>query len=372
MRYLSGINKLIFLCLYTQRDEERFYSPAYAMFTHVYSKRDQQIMSNLLSECAEALAWADATMVSLEGRREFGRFNPGVIWTEVTDPKKAIPIIPEKLAEQINTRGQALLLRHDPGKPLGRVLAARVFKAHDGRKFIAAILGIYNPSTQIGFSDFDLDPSIAPDPPSTLPSLGERHWIEIGVDPREVEETWAEVSAEGAPIRVKRRTLSHNAAEATTELIRLTLPYVALVWNPFVTTIATEAGKDAYKALRSWITGFMKRVSELKSPILVIQATLDDSEVSFIVRGNDTDTLLAARETLEGAALQAARLVRVLVQKNAPAQTLFYEFDSDRKIWLPSYAVLQDGRLISDNRALLMTENLPQGLSLGLGDDGTD
>ena len=177
------------------------------------------------------------------------------------------------------------------------------------------------------------------------------------------------MSAQGAPIRVKRRALSHNAAETTTEIIRLTLPYLLLVWNPFVTAIASEAGKDTYKASKTWLAGFMKRVSERKSPLLLIQSTIEDCDVSFIVRGNSIENLLAARETLEGAALQAARLVRALAEKNAPAQTLFYEFDNKRKAWLPLYAVLQDGRLISDNRALLMTENLPKGLSLGLGDD---
>ena len=47
---------------------------------------------------------------------------------------------------------------------------------------------------------------------------------------------------------------------------------------------------------------------------------------------------------------------------------LFYEFDPGRKAWLPSYAELLDGRIITDNRSLIITENLPMGLSLGLGD----
>lgn len=326
-------------------------------------------MGNLLAETADALEWVEATKASLTARSEFGSFQSGVLWAELADPNKAIPIIPEQLAEQITSRGQPLLLEHDPGKPLGKVLAARVFKAHDGRKFIAGVLGIYNAAAQVGFAELGVDVTITPAPPSTLPALGERHWIEIAVDPREMESTWVDLSAQGAPIRVKRRALSHNAAETTTEIIRLTLPYLLLVWNPFVTAIASEAGKDTYKASKTWLAGFMKRVSERKSPLLLIQSTIEDCDVSFIVRGNSIENLLAARETLEGAALQAARLVRALAEKNAPAQTLFYEFDNKRKAWLPLYAVLQDGRLISDNRALLMTENLPKGLSLGLGDD---
>jgi hypothetical protein len=325
-------------------------------------------MANLLAESSDARAWAEATTTSLKVRSEFGSFTQGVLWAEASEPAKSISIVPEQLAEQINAQGQALLLGHDPGKPLGRVLAAKVFKALDGRKFIAGVLGFYNGAAQAGFSQFGVDLSAEPSPPTSLPSLNEKQWIEIAVDPRDVENAWVNLAAEGAPIQVKRQALNNNAAEATTELIRLTLPYVALIWNPFVTAIASEAGKDVYKALRGWVANFMRRVSERKNPLLVIQASLGECDVSFIVRGNDVDTLLAARETLEAAALQAERLVRTLVEKRTPARTLFYEFDKARKIWLPSYAVLKDGRLISDNSALLLTENLPQGLSLGLGD----
>jgi hypothetical protein len=197
--------------------------------------------------------------------------------------------------------------------------------------------------------------------------MGDDLWIEIAVVPREVAEEWVDRAAEDAPLRIKKRPLSHNAAEAVVELIRVTVPYIALVWNPFVTAIATEAGKDTYKAFRGWLGRLIDHVSEQKNPILVLQASLRDCDVMFILRGNDMDCLLAARDGLEAAAVQANHLVATLRQRNTPLHTLYYEFDASRKVWIPSYAELKDGRLITDNRMLVIAEKLPQGLSLGFG-----
>ncbi|MGA7453080.1 MAG: hypothetical protein WBW73_17980 [Rhodoplanes sp.] len=317
-----------------------------------------------------ASVWAQQTIAALKGSGTFGSFNSGVIWTEIKNPGEGrpIPIDPELLAKRINEQGLPLLLGHDPGKPIGRVLATRVFKARDGRTFVAAVFGYYDGAVQSGFSDIGFDLSNMPAPPRELPTMGADNWVEIAVDPVEVKAEWVDRAANGAPLRVKRRSLSHNAAESAIELIRLTIPYVALVWNPFVTAVATEAGKDIYKSFRSWLNRFIECVSEQRNPVLVIQASLSDCDVSFILRGNKLDNLLAARDGLEVAARQANHLVKTLIRQNASPRALFYEFDNGRKIWVPSYAELHDGRLITDNRMLVVAENIPRGLSLGLGD----
>lgn len=327
-------------------------------------------MSSLLSESDVASAWAEQTIATLKGSDTLGSFNAGVIWVESRSPNEglSIPIKPELLAKDINERGQPLLLNHDPGKPIGRVVAARVFKARDGRTFVAAVFGYYAGAVQAGFSDFGFDSSMAHAPPTKLPSIGHDYWIEIAVDPREVKAEWVDRVAEGAPLRLKRRPLSHNAAETIIELIRLTIPYVALVWNPFVTAIATEAGKDTYIVLRRWLKRFIERVSELNNPVLMIQASLNECGVFFIIRGNDVEYLSAASDGLASAATQANHLIVTLQNRSAAPRTLFYEFDKLRKTWIPSYAELYDGRLITDNKMLVVAERLPLGLSLGLGD----
>jgi hypothetical protein len=51
-----------------------------------------------------------------------------------------------------------------------------------------------------------------------------------------------------------------------------------------------------------------------------------------------------------------------------PVRRLVYEFDREAVRWIPSYAILNDHRLISDSVVLTAIEHLPPGLSLGLGD----
>lgn len=326
-------------------------------------------MGNLLSENEASSAWADRTAVSFEKIGVFGSFNSGVIWAELKSPSegRTIPINPEFIVNEINERGLPLLLNHDPGRPIGRVVAARLFEAKDGRKFIGAVFGFYNGAVKLGFSDFGFDASATPASPKKLPDMGDDYWIQIAVDPREVESAWVDRAILGAPLRVKRRPLSHNAADAVVDLIRLTVPYAVLVWNPFVTAIATEAGKDVYKAFRNWLGGFIERLSERRNPILILQASLKDCDVSFILRGNDLDKLISARGSLQDAAAQAVALVDTLTLGGVQPRALFYEFEEDRNAWVPSYAELHDGRLITDNRALVIAEKLPPGLSLGLG-----
>ena len=326
-------------------------------------------MPNLMNEHDQARKWAELIVEKKRGKGIFGTFRTGVAWTEEGNPLDGqnIDLDPLILVSQINKYEQPLLLDHDPGKPKGKVIAAELFQTADGRKFLGVVLGLYDGAQFPGFADFPFDLSADPGAPNELPELSTGDWIEIAADTRDVDAAWISEAAEGAPLPFKSRPLSHNAAGAAAELIRVTLPYLALVWNPFVTKIASKAGEDAYEAMRKWMDRLIRRMAERKNPIMVLQAPLDDCDVSFIVRGSNVDTLRAAAGSLEAAASHAHHLIQVLRQQNAPLRTLFYEFEIEHKRWSPSYGELQDGRLITDNRALILAEKLPQGLSLGLG-----
>lgn len=49
-----------------------------------------------------------------------------------------------------------------------------------------------------------------------------------------------------------------------------------------------------------------------------------------------------------------------------PSRQLVYEFDKEGLLWTPSFAVLEDDRLLTDNLALISIEQLPDQLSLGV------
>ena len=59
-------------------------------------------------------------------------------------------------------------------------------------------------------------------------------------------------------------------------------------------------------------------------------------------------------------------MIANLAKRGMPARQLVYEFDKTALTWYPSYAVLQDSRIITDNAALIAIENLPTSLSLGI------
>jgi hypothetical protein len=58
--------------------------------------------------------------------------------------------------------------------------------------------------------------------------------------------------------------------------------------------------------------------------------------------------------------------LRSLKSEECLARQLIYEFDKEANVWLPSYAILNDSRIITENSALVAIEQLPTGLSLGL------
>lgn len=323
-------------------------------------------MSDLI-ETPAARDWASGT-IRRHSKGIFGKLVPAVIWSDARadDGELLVPVDPVDLVARINGKPHILLHNHDPGKPKGQVLEAANFEAEDGRRFVMAVLGYYAGGEVLDFRALELDTKAPSMTPATLPVLPNDCWIQFATDPREVDGAWLDEVTSDAPLRVERTELSHNAADSEQELIRIGLVYLALVWSPFITSIASEAGKGTYAAIHAWIRKLLHRLADRRAPVLDFHTHQDGCQVSFLLRGKDVKSHYAAHDALPGAAAQAAQLTARLKARGMPARQLIYEFDKDVAIWFPSYAVLNDNRIVTDNIALIAIEQLPTGLSLGL------
>lgn len=325
-------------------------------------------MSDLLSKNPAACSWVAET-IRQRSTGVFGKFVPAVIWSDATDDVGAlvVPVDPTALVTGINTDPIILLHSHDPGKPKGQVLETALFETEQGNRFVVAVIGYYSGGNALTFLEigFDVKSSVAA--PASLPDLPDTAWIEIAADSRELDDEWISEVVSDAPLRIARTEVSHNAIESEQELIRIGLAYLALVWNPFVTSIATEAGKHTYAAIGGWIRKLLAKLADRRNPVLDIQAHQNGCQVSFLLRGKDVQRLYTAHEALPSAAAQAAQLVENLKARGNPGRQLIYEFDNEALKWYPSFAILDDHQIITDNKDLISIEQLPTGLSLGLG-----
>jgi hypothetical protein len=231
--------------------------------------------------------------------------------------------------------------------------------------FVAGVIGLYTTGSCLSFEGLGV-PTLTAAPPELLPALPSEASFLIATDPREVDDAWVTDVVSSSPLPVERVELSHNAAEAVTELIRLALPYVVLVWNPFVTEVAKAAGKDFYASARDWLRQVLAKVSEQSNPILAIEATQDGCQVTFMLRGKDIKQHYAAHACLSEAAVQAAQLISHFKNSGLAPRTLVYEFDTGAARWVPSNAVLADGRLVTNQTTLIAIEQAPMELSLGI------
>jgi hypothetical protein len=220
--------------------------------------------------------------------------------------------------------------------------------------------------TRLSFSDFGFDTTAVVPSPTSLPVLPDSCWINIATDPREIEADWLEDVLRDAPMHVERTELSHNAADAPHELIRVGLLFLTLIWNPYVTAIATEAGKNSYASLHKWVRNLLTELADRNNPVVEIQSFHGDCRVCFLFRGNDVTRHYAAHDALPGAAAQAAQLVTNFKNRGRDPKLILYEFHPQELRWFPSFAKLEYGRLITDNAILIAVENLPSGLSLGI------
>jgi hypothetical protein len=323
-------------------------------------------MSDLLNTPA-SLEWVNAA-IQRHSKGIFGTLRPAVIWSDRRgdDGELLVPIDPVEYVARINSTSVILLHGHDPGKPKGQVLESAAFESENGEKFIAAILGFFAGGEVLGFRGLGLDTKVASPPREVLPKLPDGLWIEFAADPREVDATWLEQAVGDAPLPIERTELSHNAAESAQELIRVGVLFATLVWNPFVTSIASEGGKDVYAAIRKWVRKLLERVADRRNPVVDIHAFHDNCQVSFLIRGNNVKQNYAAHDALSDAAAHAAQMVAKLKEREMPARQLVYEFDKEAVAWFPSYAVLTDNRIITDNADLIAIEQLPTGLSVGM------
>lgn len=325
-------------------------------------------MSDLIAETPEAYNWVIREKSQYTGGATFGNFHPGVIWVDDVDVDGE-PIgetDPSEMIAQINSEGWPLYRGHDPGFPSGRVIAAKLFVDPSGRKFVAAILGFYVDELRLSFDDLGVDSNPKASSPLALDAISNDCWLDIATDPREVNSQWLENVLHDAPLPVVHQELSHNTEDWKHELIRIGLPYVLFVWNPFVTTVAQESAKDVYAGIRRWLRNFWNKLDSCKDPIISLQSYQDGCDVLFLFRGKDIKRHYDAHDTLPIAAAQAANLISSMRSRDAAPLTLIYEFDPQHGRWFPSYATLEDGQLVSNRNILIALEQHQTGLSIGI------
>jgi len=249
---------------------------------------------------------------------------------------------------------------------MGQVLEAEYFEAPDGQAFVAAIIGYYSRDQVLTFADLGLD-GLSPQTIGELPEPRADLWIEIACDPREIPDEWLDGVAADAPMPIVRTPLSHNSSEAVQELIRIGIAFALLVGIPAAKAFGTGLGKDLYAGVSKWLKNLIASANKHQAPLICIESSQQDCQVSFLIRGNDVKTNYAAHEGISQAAAQAARIISLLAQRGMPASKLVYEFDTDSLRWYPSYAALENNRLIASSPMLIaMAADTPAGLSLGL------
>jgi hypothetical protein len=86
-------------------------------------------MSDLIAGCAEASAWVERTIAALNRNGTFGKIVSAVVWSDATAPdgELLVDADPAKLVASVSTTDYLILRGHDPGFPLGKVLAAEAF-----------------------------------------------------------------------------------------------------------------------------------------------------------------------------------------------------------------------------------------------------
>ena len=321
-----------------------------------------------LGSGSDVLQWVASVEETFGDHPAYGRFEHGIVWIDEPGPDGR-PIggtDPTAMIREINAEGWPLLHGHDPGRPLGRVIAARAFVSEGGQAFAAAIFGFYSADKQIGFAALGVDSGAPVKLPDTLPAPRPEWRIEIAYDDRDAGSDWVRAAAAEAPLPCKVVGASYNSESELLHLVTVCLPYAALVWNPTIKAIGEAAGKDIYAAVRTWVRGMFVRVRDRKRPVICTQVDIRGCQTEFLFRGGDLQLNYEAHDALPGAAVQAGALIANFASRGVPAARVVYEFHLDKRRWYPAYAVLDDGRLVSDENLLIAVERLPSELSLGI------
>jgi hypothetical protein len=321
----------------------------------------------LLVQTPEAVAWQNKNVDFHRAEGHFGEVRGGVVWSSAKDAdgNLIVDIDPQVLVNEIKLDKFPLLLQHDPGHPLGKILDAELFIARSGEQFVAAVMGFYA-GRRISFADLATDVSAPYEELAQLPELPSDYRIDIVVDLREISEGWLKAVVTDAELPVRIVAASYNAKDSNAQLIRVGVLFVTVAWNPLVTTIATEAGKDIYAAAKHTLERVVDRMSDLANPILEIKSHHDDCQISFILRGVARATNREAMGKIASAASAAEFLLSRMKAQGKSPKNLVYEYDRTIGNWFPSYAELADGTFITDNEKLYAVQELPDGLSLGL------
>ncbi len=325
-------------------------------------------MSNLITKTPEACSWIAREKSRRTGDSIFGSFQGGVIWIDkpCSDGEIIGGADPSTMIDQINNEGWPLYRGHDPGFPSGRSIAAKLFVRPSGQSFVAAILGFYVDELKLSFNALEVDSNPEASSPLVLDAISNDCWLDIATDPREVDSRWLENMLYNAPLPVVQRELSHNAEDWQHELIRIGLVYASIVWNPFVTTVAQEAAKDVYAGIHKWLRNSLSELSSCKDPVICVDSHQDGCDISFLFRGKEVKRHYEAHDALPISAAQAVILIKSMRSNNADPSQIIYEFDSQSSRWFPSYAILKNGKLVSDRNILIAIEQHPTGLSIGI------
>lgn len=321
---------------------------------------------DLIERTPAATAWMAQALAIYENKALFGQVRPAVIWTDATgaDGKLIVPLDPTELVAQISQTSYPLQVGHDPGRPMGAVVAAEAFTSPTGRRFVAAVLGFYDGAPRVQFRDLNLDLAVAVDPPDRLPNPPDGFSLNLAADPRDVSASWLTEVIE-APLRVEFKKRSYNAAEAQHQFISVAMAYLLLLWNPFSKAFIEAAGKEAYAATHASVKRLIERVGRLQNPVLEIKSSQRGCSVSFMIRGRDVELNYQAHNALAEAARRAALLIEHMTAAGYAPKRLVYEFRGSSGTWFPSFAELGDGRLMTDNAELIAAEHIPMQLSLG-------
>lgn len=154
---------------------------------------------------------------------------------------------------------------------------------------------------------------------------------------------------------------------ADRELIRLVLRYVAIVWNAFIKILASEAGKDVYRALRGWIRTCLVKLGERKEPILEVLAHQEECAVSFLFsrqRGEAAPRRARGAQCGRGAGGLIGREHEIPRCRAAHAGLRMRA--GHRAMVSVLCGALRWGRLVGEPSLLVAFEELTHGLSLGL------
>lgn len=321
---------------------------------------------SLIDETSLALQWVKEAISVAKESSAFGRVASGVVWTDA--PNKDFNLAehdPDLIV--LRTEGTELNLEHDPGRPAGKVVAAKLFTSPAGCRFVVAIIGFYTEEKRRSFATLGLAIAIttAADLPTRLPEPSHDWHLELVADPREVSIEWVQEISRESPLPVSIDEASNNSFYPLVELLHVGLPFATLAWNPVVSGLSAQ-GRAIYSGIQKWFAQLWASLGDRPRSVVCINSHCLGCDVQFLFRGSNASLLQTTYGLLPQAVAQAAALIEDARQRGFAPRRLVYECDGLQNEWCASYMLLDDGTLVSDGIPLAPVEELSKGLSLGL------